>query len=309
MATEPRRIAITGYGGFVGSWLSRAIEEGGRDVALPILSRGSGDLRDPQAVAAAIRAARPDVVVHLAAIAAPLQARENPREAWDVNVLGTLNLATAVRELAPQARFLYIGSSEAYGGSFATLPAPLSEDAPFDPRNTYGATKAAADLMIGEMAHNGLRALRLRPFNHTGPGQAADYVVGSFARQIALIEKGAQPPRIQVGNLEAERDFLDVRDVVRAYLAAAGDDVEADGSALNIASGCPVRIDRILGQLLDFASVPIEIEIDPARYRPNDIPIASGNPERARQRLGWKLEIDLATTLRDTLNHWRGQAG
>ncbi|KTR03518.1 hypothetical protein NS365_18145 [Aureimonas ureilytica] len=307
MATEPRRIAVTGSSGFVGTWLRRKIEEDGRHVLLPILSRGSGDLRDVEAVVAAVKGARPDVVVHLAAIAAPPQARMNPREAWEINVVGTLNLATAVRDLAPQARFLFVGSSEAYGGAFSDQRYPLSEEVRLDPRSTYGSTKAAADLLIGEMAYNGLQALRFRPFNHTGPGQTASYVVSAFARQIALIEKGVQPPRIQVGNLEAKRDFLDVRDVVRAYLAATEDDVKANGDAINIATGRLVQIEDILRQLLDLASVRIEVEIDPTRYRPNEIQAASGNPERARQRLGWEPEIDLATTLQDTLNYWRGQ--
>ena len=309
MSADPRRIAITGCSGFVGQWLRRRIEQESSDVVLPILSRAGQDIRDAKAAADAIQSARPDVVIHLAAIAAPLQAREAPAEAWDVNVLGTLNLATAVKRYAPIARLLYIGSSEAYGASFTHTTGPIREDAVLEPRSVYGSTKAVADLLVGQLAQEGLRALRLRPFNHTGPGQSADYVVSSFARQIALIEQGKQEPVIQVGNLEAERDFLDVRDVVDAYLAASKEVVHADGSAINIATGHPVKIADILTALLAIASVPIRVEVDPGRFRANDVPRASGSIERAASILNWRPTIDLAVTLQDTLDYWRQQAG
>ncbi len=309
MSTAPRRIAITGGSGFVGQWLRRRIEETGCDVALPILSRDDQDIRDTQAVSEAVRSARPDVLIHLAAIAAPLQAREAPAEAWNVNVLGTLNLATAITRDAPDARLLFIGSSEAYGAAFTRTEDPVEEDATLEPRGVYGSTKAVADLMLGQLARDGLKVLRLRPFNHTGPGQSSDYVVGAFARQIALIEKGQQEPVIRVGNLEAERDFLDVRDVVDAYLAASRESVVADGSAINIGTGRPVKIADILSVLLALARVPIRIEVDSGRFRANDIPRASGSIARAGTMLNWRPRIDLATTLQDTLDDWRQRAG
>lgn len=263
------------------------------------------DIRDAVAVNAALCAEKPDAIVHLAAIAAPSAARANPREAWDVNVMGTFNLAQAVRAHAPAARFVFVGSSESYGASFKASDKPISEDAALAPLNAYGATKAAADLMIGQMAQDGLRSVRLRPFNHTGPGQSAAYVVSDFARQVATIEKAGGEGVIRVGNLEAIRDFLDVRDVVKAYAAASlADDLE-NGAAINIARGAPVSIRDILDGLISLSSARIRVEVDEARLRANDIATASGNPSRAASLLGWRAEIPLKQTLVDVLGYWR----
>lgn len=317
MSTQQRRcVAVTGAGGFVGSWLRRAFREkaesAGFDV-VPLLSgRGPdghpGDIRDADGVTAAIAAIRPMAVVHLAAIAAPATARADPRAAWEVNVMGTLNLARAVLSEAPGARFIFASSSEVYGGSFLASADPLDESAPLAPRNAYASTKAAADLMLGQMALDGLNCLRLRPFNHTGPGQTEDYVVPAFARQIAEIEAGLRPPVLKVGNLDAKRDFLDVRDVVGAYVNAATDPCAIEsGTVLNLSTGRPVSIRAITDILLAQAKVPIDVETDPERVRPNDVPIASGRPDKARERLGWEARIPLERTLADVLDFWRAQ--
>ena len=147
-------------------------------------------------------------------------------------------------EVAPQARFVFVSSSEVYGSSFNEAPSvPLFETAALKPMSVYGATKAAADIMIGQMAHEGLKCVRFRPFNHTGPGQTEAYVVPAFARQLAEIAAGLKPPVISVGNLHAWRDFLDVRDVVRAYAdATIAETPEAYGKAFNLASGRPRQI-------------------------------------------------------------------
>lgn len=314
MASKIERVAVTGASGFVGSWLFRRLKsaaERGEVELFPLLGRredgGHGpDICDAEAVSAEVAKVRPTAVIHLAAIAAPAEARADPRRAWDVNVMGTLNLAQAVRQHASEARFIYIGSSEAYGDSFTCAGEPLTEVAPLAPRSAYAATKAAADLMIGQMAADGLDCIRFRPFNHTGPGQSADYVTSAFARQIARIEKGLQPPVLQVGNLDAERDFLDVRDVVDGYIAAMRSKTALrPGLALNLATGRPIRIGAVLDALVAEANVPIEVSTDPARLRPNDIPRASGNFDLAEKLLGWRPRIPFEQTMRDVLNFWR----
>ena len=157
-------------------------------------------------------------MVHLAAIPTIAGAVADPAAAWRVNVMGTLDLARAIHQYAPECTLIFAGSAEAYGAT-ARQGVPLKETDPLQPLNEYAATKAAADLALGALAANGLRVIRFRPFNHTGPGQTDEFVVPAFASQIARIEKGAQPPVMMVGNLDAQRDFLDVRDVVDAYVA------------------------------------------------------------------------------------------
>lgn len=176
------------------------------------------------------------------------------------------------------------------------------------PRNTYAATKAAADLMIGQMSMDELNAIRFRPFNHSGPGQTPDYVLPAFAQQVARIEKGQQPPVLNVGNLDAERDFLDVRDVVRAYFQAALPETRiATGAAFNVATGHPVRIGKMLRLLLDQAKVPIEVNRDATKFRPNDVPRASGDSRALRESLGWHPTIALEQTIADVLDFYRTQ--
>ncbi|MGN6550808.1 MAG: GDP-mannose 4,6-dehydratase [Pararhizobium sp.] len=307
-------IALTGAGGFVGTWLRRALKSGGLGADVRIVSLLSpreaggpaGDIRDFERVAAEIAALRPSAVVHLAAIASPTEARADLRQAWEVNVMGTLNLAQAIRQHSPATRLVHVGSSEAYGDSFNRAAGAVTEDAALMPRNVYGATKASADLMIGQMAADGLDCVRFRPFNHTGPGQAADYVVSQFAHQVARIEKGLQPPVLSVGNLEAERDFLDVRDVVAGYVAALRAPEVEPGAAFNLSTGRPIAIRAIVDMLIAEARVEIEVAVDPARLRANDVPRASGDPARAESVLGWRRRVPFEQTVRDVLNFWRG---
>jgi GDP-4-dehydro-6-deoxy-D-mannose reductase len=311
MNSRPWRIAVTGAAGFVGSVFLRHVAERGVPgvEAVSMFGAAAGDIREPGQVSQAIATLRPDVVLHLAAIAAPSAARADPSAAWHVNVLGTLHIAQAIREQSPSTRLLFVGSSEAYGGSFLTSPSPVAETAALLPRNTYAATKAAADLMIGQMSMDGLNAIRFRPFNHSGPGQTPEYVLPAFAQQVARIEKGQQPPVLNVGNLDAERDFLDVRDVAHAYLQAALPEAQIPtGTVLNVATGHPVRIGHMLSLLLDQAKVPIEVNRDAAKFRPNDIPRASGDSKAVRECLGWHPTITLAKTIADVLDFYRSQA-
>ena len=296
MIAEPHRILVTGAGGFVGGWLLNALPPGWRVAAPPL------DVRDEAAVDSLVRDLRPTGVVHLAALSHVQESRALARETFDVNFTGTMVLAEAVLRHAPAARFLFVGSSEAYGDTFNAWSRPLDESAPLDPANPYAASKAAADLLVGQMARDGLQAVRFRPFNHTGPGQSPRFAVPAFAQQIARIERGLQEPELRTGNLEPLRDFLDVRDVVAAYVAAlTRPEPLAAGTIVNLASGVPRRIGDILRDLCALARAPVRVVPDPARMRPNDTPLAAGDAARARELLGWRPRIAWSQTLADVL--------
>ncbi|WP_419730946.1 GDP-mannose 4,6-dehydratase [Lichenicola sp.] len=296
-----RRILVTGLSGFVGQHLARAMQDVLPDSELLPLTC---DVTDADAVQEAVATLSPDACLHLAAISAIPVARAAPDRAWAVNLQGTLNLARALHAERPDAWFLHVSSGDAYGASFK-LERPLDEDAPLAPINTYGATKAAADMAMSAMAAEGFRVIRLRPFNHTGPGQAPDFAIPAFARQIALIRAGRQEPILRTGSLTAFRDFLDVRDVCRAYaLCLRHANGLAPGTILNIASGTARRIGDVLQGLLALSGVAVSIETDPSRARPTDIPLAIGNAGRLRDRVGWDPEITWEQTLRDVLDDW-----
>ncbi|MGC9268885.1 GDP-mannose 4,6-dehydratase [Acidiphilium sp.] len=295
----PHRILITGSSGFVGGYLRAELAAMWPDATV---IAGAADVTDTAAVHRMIKSGAPDVVVHLAGIASVPAARQEPDRAFAVNLGGSIAVARAIIETSPRCLMIHVGSAEAYGASFRSGIA-LDETAPLAPLNIYAATKAAADLTLGAMAgESGLRLVRFRPFNHTGPGQSGAFVIPAFAAQIAAIMAQTQPPVIKVGNLEAARDFLDVRDVVRAYaLAIAHAEALASDAVFNLASGTPRRIGDLLETMIAAAGRPIAIEIDPARLRPVDIPMAFGNAAAARRDLGWEPQIDLATTLRAML--------
>ena len=300
----PRSILVTGAGGFVGRHLVARLA---RDFPEARLHLAPFDVTDAAATNEAVRLAGPDAVLHMAAISAIPEAQRAPDLAWRVNLLGTLALARAVLAHAPAACLVQAGSADAYGASFRA-GVPLDEDAALAPLNTYAATKAAADLALGAMAGEGLRAIRLRPFNHTGPGQSDAFVLPAFARQIARIAAGRQEPVLRVGALDAQRDILDVRDVCAAYAAClARADAIAPGTILNVASGVPRRIGSILDALLAIAGVRATVEVDPTRLRRTEIPLACGDAGRARSLLGWAPRIPWETTLADVLQDWRGR--
>ena len=303
----PRRILVTGAGGFVAGHLLPQLAAAFPAAEL-VLMGGQGaqvNLADGAAVAGFVAAVAPDACIHLAAISGVPAATGDPELAWRVNVLGTLALARAMQKVRPEAVLLYASSAEIYGRSFAAGVA-LDERAAAAPMNTYAATKAAADLALGTMTATGLRVIRLRPFNHTGPGQSADFVVPAFARQVARIAAGLQEPVLKVGALDPRRDFLDVRDVCAAYVAClARADTLAPGTILNIASGTARRVGDILAALLALAGVNADIGTGAGLLRPAEIPTASGDAGAARAALGWMPAIAWEQTLADVLDDWR----
>ncbi len=296
------RLLVTGSVGFVGRHLLPCLADA--FAGAEVIEAGV-DIRDAAAVTRGVRETLPEACVHLAAVSAVPAARADPDLAWQVNLHGTLALARALLADAPGCTLLHVSTAEAYGRSFLG-GAPATEATAFAPANTYAATKAAADLALGAMVGDGLRLIRVRPFNHTGPGQSDAFVVAAFARQVARIEAGLQPPVMQVGALEPRRDFLDVRDVCRAYaLCLARADALPPGIALNIASGVSRRVGDVLADLLALAGIEADIVTDADRLRPSEIPVATGDATAARKLLGWAPEIAWTTTLADALADWR----
>lgn len=310
------RLLLTGAAGFAGAHLLPALRRrfpgahlaaAGRE-AVPAADRSLPfDLAAPGDAAALVRAVRPDAVLHLAAQSDVAASFRDPRGSWAANLDGTLALAEAVRAEAPGALFLFAGSSEAYGLSFQR-PAPLDEEAPFRPANPYAASKAAADLALGEMALRGLRAVRLRLFSHTGPGQTPRFVVPAFARQVARIEAGLEPPVMRTGALDRWRDFSDVADVCEAYAAAVERrDALEPGVAINICAGAPRRVGDILDALTAMAGIRPAVEPAADLLRPTDVVRVGGDRSRAQALLGWAPRIPWEETLRRVLEDWRAR--
>ncbi|MGH7083486.1 MAG: NAD-dependent epimerase/dehydratase family protein [Acetobacteraceae bacterium] len=309
----PQRILLTGGAGVVGHHLRSALAV--RFPAARVLSTGEReqagirrlDVTDEAAARAVIGDFRPDAVIHLAAVSAVIEANRDAERAWRVNLDGTRRLARAVLERVPDACFLFVSSAAVYGRSFRPGQ-PVIESAPLAPLDTYAATKAAAEMALSALTSEGLRVVRLRPFNHIGPGQSEAFAIGAFAAQIARIEAGLQPPELAVGSLTAERDFLDVRDVAAGY-ALALEKAEAleNGIALNLASGTARRIGAVLEEVLSLARVPITVRTDEFRLRPVDLPRSVGDPTLAQRLLGWRPEIPWGQTLADLMADWRAR--
>jgi len=299
------RVLVTGADGFVGRHLCAHFRKHGDQVieALgPSATVGTNRLRvdvtDSNSVLAAFRSAQPEAVVNLAGFSSVAKSNTDPLQVWMVNALGSVNVLTSARELDQKVRVLLVGSGEMYG----VLPAgsPATEDMPLLPVGPYGSSKAAAELagMQFWRAH-GLDVVMARAFNHLGRGQQSTYVVPSLARQIQSIRRGASEPTIQVGNLQAVRDFLAVEDTVAAYrvLLTQG----RSGAAYNVCSGNGRTIRSLLDEMLKIAGVEASVEVDPDRLRPNDIPWLVGSPSRINE-LGWAPKSSVTQALKDVLD-------
>ncbi|WP_135211583.1 GDP-mannose 4,6-dehydratase [Vitreimonas flagellata] len=304
------RVLVTGSSGFVGRYLCEALSAA-PSVEVISTSRAdvsglepgivSLDIDNFESVRAALRKYRPSHVVNLAAIASASDARADPDGAWRTHVFGTLNLANAILTDAPQCCLIQVGSGLVYGD--ADCPQfGYHEGSPLAPADDYAVTKAAADLALGALVRRGLRVLRMRPFNHTGAGQSEAFVVPHFAGQIARIEAGLSEPTMRVGNLLAERDFLDVRDVVSCYVRSIElSDSLDQGAIFNVASGAPRRIGDILDALLEMSEIPVRIEQDPLRVRPDEVMRIVGDASRASTTMGWRPKVAFDDTLADVL--------
>jgi len=315
-ASPRKKVLIVGGSGFVGHHLIEAFGRATSPVdlvatGLKDVPRSAGalwrelDVTDRKAVEALLGELRPSAIIHLAALATYGASARDPDLAWRINVEGTRNVAETVLSLLPESHFLHVSSSEVYGYA-ANDHERLDEQVRLDPGNVYAVTKAAADLAIGELARRGLKAVRARPFNHTGRGQGDGLFVPTIAAQIARAEAGLSDPIIRIGNLDAERDFLDVRDVVLAYVSIIERfETLKPGAIFNLASGTPHRMGAILEALVQKASIPIGVEQDPARMRPSEVQRICGDARAIHKALGWAPHYSLDETLETVLEDWR----
>jgi GDP-4-dehydro-6-deoxy-D-mannose reductase len=308
---ERRPVLVTGAAGFAGSHLVQHLSTS-HDVVgwarskppaeVAGLARWQAvDLLDRAAVEAAIRELRPSVIFHLAGLPQVAESWGDTAAPLAANVLGTHRLLEAVRLLGGPCRILVTGSAHVYAPS----EAPIAEDHAIAPASPYALSKLAQEqLALRAGAEDGLEVIVTRSFNHTGPRQQPTFVAPSIARQIALIERGEIEPVIRVGNLDAQRDLLDVRDAVRAYAALVG--AGTPGTVYNVASGVGRPVREVLDALVSRARVPIRIETDTERLRANDIPVLIGDSSRLRDATGWQPAIPFDRMLDDLLAYWRG---
>lgn len=305
------RVLITGADGFAGRHLihelaSRDLELHGTSFrpfeSTDVVEYHTVDLRDEQAVAEIVAALQPDHIYHLAAQASPARSYSAVWSTLENNIRAQLNVILACLKAGLKPRMLVVSSGDIYGDQSGDQPA--GEDAPFCPSNPYAVSKATQDLLAQQyFLSNDLPILRARPFNHLGPGQSPGFVATDFALQIAQIEAGQQPPVIRVGSLSAERDFTDVRDVVRAYRLIM--ERGTPGSAYNVASGRLCSIRSLLDMLLSLTSVTTRVESETARLRPGSTSRVWGSPARLREATGWQPIIPLEKTVRDVLDDCR----
>lgn len=280
---------VTGAAGFVGQRLLAELAAQGHE------SRGIDvecDIRDPRAVARSVRGSAPQALIHLAGLASVASSHTAAEETFAVNYMGARSILEAVRQEAPQCRVLLVGSGEVYGNR-APGGERFREEAAFAPGSPYAHSKACADRMGAAYRELGVDVVRVRPFNHTGPGQDERFVVPSFARQLAEIAEGRKEAILRTGNLDCVRDFLDVEDVLSAYLTLL---VPASGAGpFNIASGVGQRIGSLLETLCTIAGLEPEVVADPARFRPSDHSV--GDATALREATGWRPKVDLTHTL------------
>ena len=310
---------ITGVDGFVGSHLAEYLLGRGDDVAgtyhfdpaMSLLGEAKDsidayrlDLREAPCIKTVLEQTKPDRIYHLAAMAFVPASFKDPALTFEVNLRGTMALYESISQLGIEPQILYVSTAEIFG-IVSHDELPLTETSPTRPNSPYSISKLAAEQMSRYYAaRRGLRIVSVRPFNHTGPRQSPHFVCSDFARQIAEIEKGHKEPKMSVGNLEARRDFSDVRDIVAAY-GLALDKCPLDGDIYIVGSGGSVSIQSALDSLLSMTDAKISVEQDPARLRPSDLPDIYGDCAKFRQATGWRPQHDIDATLRSVLDYWR----
>lgn len=310
------RALITGITGFAGSHLAQTLLDQGDEVFGVARDEGYGlghlsqkitpvitDLRNPNAVSESLEQFQPDAIYHLAGQAFVPTAWANPWSTIENNVQPQLNILQAMIAQKSRARLLIVASNEVYGQA-QKEQLPVKEDTPLCPRNPYGVSKVTQDILALQyhLSHN-IDVLRVRAFNHIGPRQSPFFVAASFAKQIAEIEAGLTDPVIWVGNLEAQRDFTDVVDVMRAYALLV--EHGQPGEAYNVGTGKAYSIKQLLDSLLNLTTLEIEVKQDPARMRPSDVPIIYADNTKLRLHTGWKPIYNFEDSLCRVLDYWR----
>lgn len=317
------RCLITGISGFAGRHLATLLLERGDEVhgtlhraesrkqrnelsaRFPALSERLHvvDVADAEAVARAVEAVRPEGIFHLAAISFVPDTIADPAAAMRVNALGAVNVFAAVQRHAPRCRVLVAGSGDAYG-NVQPEDVPVRESCAFRPLSPYGASKAALDLLAHQWAYGvGLDVVRMRAFNHTGPGQRPEFVCPDFARQLLAVARGEHAPVLTVGDLDLVRDFSDVRDVVAAYVAAW--ERGASGEAYNVCSGVGRSVRSVLETLSEIVGVQVRTEVASERLRRASVPVLVGSADKLRAASGWAPRHAWRDTLESVVDEWR----
>ena len=311
------RSLVIGGAGFVGKYLVRYLLELKHEVIITKMpmeeARVEGaavydlDILDKATVAELLEKISPDLVFHLAAQSSVSMSWKNPQQTVDVNVKGSVNVLDGLRSMKKKARILLIGSGEEYGQA---LPpdTPVCETNPLRPGKIYAATNACQN-MIGRIYAQayGMNLVMVRAFNHIGPDQSPVFAAADFCRQAALIESGMQEAVIRVGNLEAKRDFTDVRDVVHAYVLLA--ERGQAGETYNVGSGHAVSIGDVLKLVLKQSAAEIQVEVDEEKLRPVDVPVMETDVRKVWRDVGWKAQIQLEQTIGDMMEYWRSVIG
>jgi len=308
------RILVTGIEGFVGAHLARRLADEGHEVLglhfaeprekLPAeLHRG--DVCDFEGNKLLLDRTRPDAIIHLAGLSSVAASETQTLATYDVNALGTLKLLEAVRQVGLKNRVVLISSADVYGR--ANVGRPLTEDDPPLPLSPYALSK----LMTGDAGRffhrtYGLDVVILRPFSHTGPGQAPNFIFPKVASGIAEIERGRREPVIEMGNLAVRRDYTDVRDIVRAYSLAL--EHCRPGESYNVTSGRPIVLKQGVEYLASLARTRVTIKSSEAQFRAHDIPILTGDPTKFLAATGWRPEIPFDQTLADLLEYYRARS-
>lgn len=304
---------VTGINGFAGTHLNNLLLQKGYEVVGTVKPNNDHvndptflqvDIQDFEGVKNAIGKTSPDFIFHLAALTSPAMSFKNPADTLTSNIGGQLNILEAVKQLElVNTKVLVVSSAEVYGDA-ESHDLPLTELSPLKPLSPYAVSKVAQDFLGYQYFRSqNVKAVIVRPFNNIGPNQGPFFVIPSFAKQIAEIEKGKKEAILKVGNLEAKRDFTDVRDVVRAYelLLSQGE----PGQVYNIGCGRSYRIQEILDIFLKLTDANIIVEKDSSLMRPGDIPELRCDYNKLHRATGWKPEIDIEKSLKDTLDYWR----
>ena len=312
------KVLVVGDTGFVASYLLPALKDALPEAVLYGMSRQAGgnpnvevqhfagDVTDRARTAEVVKEVVPDVIINLSSFSSVFDSWSDPAACHQVNYIGTLNLCLAIVRHAPTARFLHISSLEVYGGS-DDPSVSFSETAPVNPQSPYAVSKAASELLLRQYGiSHGLNYTILRPSNHTGPRRKPSYVLSGFAKHIAEIKHGLRKPILGVGNLEAHRDFLDVRDVVRAYTSVIVSD-QSNQAIFNVCSGHSYSLSHLLDLMIDIAEVEVKIEIDSRRYRPVDVYCIKGSNSKIRNGIGWAPQVPIEKTIHDLLAFWERQ--
>ena len=317
-----KKILITGVSGFAGSFLAEELLKNPENQVYGTTFSGTSldklpqlkdkikafpvDLLNKKTTQEIINEVRPDVIFHLAALTSPAESFEKPAEVMVNNIESELSVFEAVRKTnLSNCKILITSSAEIYG-MVDPSDLPIDENTPLKPTSPYAVSKVAQDF-LGLQYHLSYKfdIVRIRPFNHFGPRQSPSFVVSSFAKKIAEIEKGIKEPIMSVGNLEARRDFTDVRDIVRGYVLLSEKGIA--GEVYNIGFGKSHKISDVLEKLLALSDKKIEVKVDPSLFRPSDIPDLYADNSKINNATGWEPKIQLEESLRDTLDYWRGE--